>query len=161
MKPIARLTLVLIILVIAIPALAANPEPQLPKSTPENSIPAPGVPVAKDTDNPAKVQDELGTTSPMMSEINVAMDITRGAIAELAASAAGTHDFAAQQAIQTQISTLKKQTELDILAIQARYARSAGNVELATQIDAAIEAITSPPAPVAPAEERPVPVNHN
>jgi len=163
-KFIAWFSLVLIIVAIAMPALAANPEPQLPKETPANTVPVPGVPAANDTDqpqDPAKVIDVLGTSSPMMNEIKTTMDISRGEIAELLVSISASSDFSAKQAAQDQIATIKIQVELDILAIQARYARSAGNEELALQIDAAIEAITSPPAPVAPVENRPAPENRN
>ncbi len=159
MKFIARFSLVLIILVAALSALAVDQEPKMPQTTPNS-----GVNEAKGTStpqDPAKAQDLLSPTPPMMNEIQAVMDVSRGEIAELVANAAGTHDFTAKQAIQIAIGDLKKQTELDIMGIQARYARSSGNEELALQIDAAIASITSPPSPTAPAEARPAPGNQN
>jgi hypothetical protein len=55
------------------------------------------------------------------------------------------------------MSQLKQQAELDILAIQARYARAAGKEDLAQQIEADIAAIISPPTPAGPTEVRPAP----
>ncbi len=159
MKLITRILPILLILVLATVALAVDPEPQLPKNSPESGINAPDD--ANSPLNPAKVQNELGNSSPMMNEIRTTMDISKGEIAELSATAAGTSDFAAKQTIQITISEIKKQTELDILAIQVSYARAAGNEELALEIEAAIAAINSPPTPTAPAEPRPAPVNQN
>lgn len=159
MKLINRSSLVLLILLFALSAQAADPDPQLPKTTPESGFNAP-----KGTAEPqdaAKVQDDLSATSPMMSEIRATMDLSRGEISELMVTAAETNDFVVKQTIQTAIADIKKQTELDILGIQAQYALSTGNEELARQITEAIAAITSPPAPVAPAEPRPAPGNQN
>ncbi len=151
MNVIARFILVLIISSVAMSVVAADPEPQLP-TTP----PAPAAEVNQD-----KALEAQDLKLPMMNEIQVVMDVSRGEISELALRAANTTDHMANQAIQQEIATIKQQTELDILGIQVRYARSAGNVELAERIEASIAAIISPPAPAAPAVPRPAPGSQN
>ncbi len=161
MKLIARISLVLIIISFAMPVLAADPELQSPQAITAPVTSSSGVNEAKDTVDPqnlAKNQDQLGITSPMVSEIELALTASKLEIAELVTQVANSSDFAAKQLMQEEISAIKQQTELDILGIQARYARTAGNEDLANQIDNAIETIISPPAPSAPAEERPAPV---
>ncbi len=166
MNVIARIALVIFLFSLAMPVMAADPEPQLPTTppastesqpTPSSGVDEAGIPAEQLDAN--KTLEGQNPTSPMMNEIRVLMDVSRGEVAELVLLAANTTDREASQAIQMEISTIKQQAELDILAIQARYARSAGNAELALQIEASIAAIISPPAPSAPAETRPAPTN--
>ena len=164
MNVLYRVIIALLITLVALPVVAADPEPQSPTTAPTT----PSVNQATDKAGMAseeldagKSLDNLAPDSAMMLEIKATMDLRRSEISELAERAAGSPDSQANFAIQQEISILKQQTELDILAIQARYARSEGNEELALQIEAAIEAITSPPAPTAPVEERPAPINNN
>ncbi len=168
MNVVTRLALVLLIASVATFAVAADPEPQAPTTPPasaeRSNVPALNINQAEmeagvvpEMVDPAKATDGSDGPSPMMTEIQAAMDMSKVEISELAERAAGTTDHAAAQAIQQEIVAKKQQTELDILAIQARYARADDNDELAQQIDAAIAAIISPPTPIAPTETRPAP----
>ena len=165
-----RLALVLLLVSVAALAVAADPEPQTPTNAPSSTerAVAPGLDinqaeieagVVTEPVDAAKAFDGSEAVSPMMTEITAAMDLNRVAVDELAARAASTPDQAANVAIQHEIAVLKQQAELDVLGIQARYARTAGNEELANQLDAAIAAIISPPAPDAPTETRTAPGN--
>ena len=93
----------------------------------------------------------------MIAEIRAVLETSRLACADLAAQGPAYPGHEAEVALQREIFQLKQQAELDILAIQARYARADGKLELAQQIEASIEAIISPPAPAAPTEVRPAP----
>ena len=95
----------------------------------------------------------------MMVEIEAALAAGDAAVAALAERAAQAADETSQQAIMAQIAGLKQATELTILGIQADHARRAGNDALAAQINADMNLITNPPAPVPPTTPRPVPAN--
>ena len=161
----------LIILIVSAAALATagDPQPQSPINPPTKAdgAVAPDIDinqaeitagVAPDAIDGAKAQPGEGTESPMITEIRATLDASRLEIAGLTAEAPAHRSHEADLALQTQITQLKQQAELDILAIQVRYARADGREELANQIEADIAAIISPP-PVAPTETRPAP-NH-
>ena len=168
MQYVNRLLIALLIATFVSPVLAADPQPQSP-AQPAGSPKAEAVPqldinqaereagVVLETIDPAAVPMNEQPMSPMIAEINAALEISHAQVAELTTRAAETPDPSGNLAIQQQIAELKQQAELDILAIQARYARAAGNLELAQQIDEAIAAISSPPAPTAPTTPRPAP----
>jgi len=94
--------------------------------------------------------------SPVMEEIGAAWEKSRLEVAGLEerfASASGEDEALA---IQKEIERLLVEVELEILGIQARYAREEGRIEVAEEIEAAIESMTSP-APLPAPEERPAP----
>ncbi|PID78654.1 hypothetical protein CSA17_03190 [bacterium DOLJORAL78_65_58] len=97
--------------------------------------------------------------SPMMIEIKTALETNHNQVRALAERAAQAPDYEARRALNQEASQLKQQLELDILAIQARYARQDGNEELALKIEDSIEKILNPPMPEAPTETRPEPQN--
>ena len=162
----------LIVLIVSAAALATagDPQPQSPTNPPataERSA-APDLDinqaeidagVAPDAVDGDKAQTGVATESPMITEIRATLDASRLEIADLTAQAPAHRSHEADLALQTQVAQLKQQAELDILAIQVRYARGDGREELARQIEADIAAIISPPPPVAPTETRPAP-NH-
>jgi hypothetical protein len=147
---------------------AENPEPQAPVNAPRPGEvrPLPELSINQDEIS-SGVMPELvgknslneaeGNTSPMMEEIATVMTASRTAVAAMGSELQAIVDPATRLATQREIAQLKQQAELDILAIQARYAREGGNEELALQIETAITEILSPPAPVTPAAERPAP----
>ncbi len=98
--------------------------------------------------------------SPMLVEIQSALAEQQRQVAALDARFAETTDATAALAIQREIEQIKQDTELAILAIQARHARAAGDENLAQSIDAAIATLQNPPPPPAPAVERPVPADN-
>lgn len=150
-------------------ALAADPQIKEPLPTREGTaVPAPDIPVNQaeiqagvvlDTPAALKSLHDDPALSPMMVEIKAALDASRAQVAELSVRAANAPDHAAQAALHREVAQVKQQVELDILAIQARFARERGDEQLAQRIDEAIEAIQNPPAPEAPTETRPAPLN--
>lgn len=168
MRIVIKSLLVVLIVSVAALALAADPQPKKPseppartdgQATPDLDINQAEITagVVPDATDGVKSQPDQTAVSPMITEIFAIRDASRLEIADLTAQAPAHPDHAAELALQQQISQLKQQTELDILAIQVRYARSAGQEDLALQIEADIAAIISPPQPAPPAEARPAP----
>ena len=165
---VTRLALVALMILIVGLAVAADPEPQAPAEPPtrgEQATVTPALDINRAEIEAGVVNDAVEAAkaagaelSPMMAEIQATMQASRAEVADLAARAVAAPDAETRQALQGQITQLKRQAELDVLAIQARHARTAGNEELASQIEAAIASIESPAAPTAPAEPRPAPV---
>jgi len=167
-----RIALTASLLLAASVLSAADPQPQ-PPATPPAQTTAPAAPdldinqaeiaagVVPDALDPAKTAPTASEPSPLLVEIEAVLAASRAAVAELATRADATGDPAMAFALQQQIARVKQQAELDILAIQARHARLAGNDELATQIEADIATIMNPPAPVAPAVPRPAPADQH
>jgi hypothetical protein len=159
-----------VLALLALPTLADEPSAQTPVDPPVVASP----PAMPDLEiNQAEIQAgvEIVPTaavvptpparalSPMMVEIEAALAAGDAAVAALAERAAQAADETSQQAIMAQIAGLKQATELTILGIQADHARRAGNDALAAQINADMNLITNPPAPVPPTTPRPVPAN--
>lgn len=168
MRLVIQSLLVILIMSMATFTLAADPEPQKPADpparhdgqiTPNVDINQAEIEAGVAPDAAADLKSMPGQTaaSPMITEIRAVLETSRQQVADLAAQGAAHPGHEADVALQKEISQLKKQAELDILAIQARYARTEGKEDLAQQIDAAIAAIISPPAPAAPTEVRPAP----
>lgn len=168
MRLVIQSLLVILIISMATFALAADPEPQKPADpsardegqiTPAIDINQAEIEagVAPDVADGLKSQPGQTATSPMIAEIRAVLETSRLEVADLTAQGPAHPGHEADLAMQKEISQLKQQAELDILAIQARYARADGKEDLAQQIEASIEAIISPPAPAAPTEVRPAP----
>ena len=168
MRLVIQSLLVILIMSMATFTLAADPEPQKPTDPPvrdEGQI-TPAIDinqaeieagVAPDDAAVLKSQPGQTPTTPMIAEIRAVLETSRLEVADLAAQGPAYPGHEAEVALQKEISQLKQQAELDILAIQARYARADGKEDLAQQIEASIAAIISPPAPAAPTEVRPAP----
>ena len=168
MRLVIQSLLVILILSMATFALAADPEPQKPADpaarhdgqiTPNVDINQAEIDAGVTPDAAADLKSMQGqtTASPMITEIRTVLETNRLQVADLAAQGVAHPGHEAEVALQMEISQLKQQAELDILAIQARYARAEGKDDLAQEIEAAIAAIISPPAPAAPTEVRPAP----
>ena len=149
--------------------MAADPQVQnATEARPGQETPSPVLDINKaelengvilDRDAASKSLQTEPSLSPMMVEIKAALEANRNQVQELTTRAASAPDFRAQRALHQEAAQLKQQVELDILAIQARYAREGGNEELAQRIENAIEMILNPPTPEAPTETRPAPLN--
>jgi len=170
MRVLIQPLLILLIISVAALTVAGDPQPQKnidpPARTDAQTPPDLDINQAEiqagvvpDLSDGLKSQSDAAAVSPMIAEIRATLEASRLAVADLAAQAPLNRDHAADVALQKQVSQLKQQAELDILAIQLRYARADGKEELALKIEAGIEAIISPPAPERPAEARPAP-NH-
>lgn len=81
--------------------------------------------------------------SPEMVEINAAMAAERAQVDDLAARLQAATDDAMALALEREIETAKRSTELAILGIQARHARAAGREAQAQEIEAAISQMTA------------------
>jgi len=86
--------------------------------------------------------------SPFAREIAQAIDAQRMALIALQERFERTADPNEARAIQREIEATKQGTELQILRIQARYARLGGREAAARRIEAAIEQLLHPPAVV-------------
>jgi hypothetical protein len=122
------------------PSAAASPAPVAPESAPEAV--APRLPVQR--------------MSPMVADLHAAIDEQREKIAKLRAELALARGGARALELQRALSAAKRETELRLLRIQADYARREGRLEAAGNLEAAITAMTAPPASREPAS-RPTP----
>ncbi len=119
-------------LLLALPLSAETPQP--PVAQPDDANEAPLAPPVSAATEP----------SPMMREIQAAWDAQAFAVEALEARAATCADPVAGLALQRQIEDLRAQVEVQILTIQARYARQEGRLEVAAEIEAAVAEMTSP-----------------
>jgi hypothetical protein len=156
MRPNLAPTLVILIL-LAVGAAAADQPPIQPEAArlpdiPENAAELKALETGELTlPEPVPAERPL---SPLMVEIQAALAAQQVQVAALDARFAETNDETTALAIQQEIEQVKQDTELAILAIQARHARARGDLELAQSIDAAIATIQNPPPPPAPTVER-------
>lgn len=109
-----------------LPALAATPEPET-AARPELLGEAPAFP-----------------PSPMMLEIKAALAVSETAVAELGAQLRSAADERDALRIQRAIADAKRDAEVAVMRIQARYAREAGDVETAEKIELAVARILNP-----------------
>lgn len=131
-------------------AMPAIPENAEELKAPQGAAPAP----ATVTRRPAR------KLTPMMAEILAYLEARDHAIAlrqqQLAAPGAARPDAAAALAAAAEMQRMKQETELEVLAIQARWARREGRTADAQRIEETIEEILRPKVPVNP-EVRPAP----
>lgn len=96
--------------------------------------------------------------SPMMQEIQAALDADREQVAALDEQLKAAVDEQAALDILRRIHRQKQETELGILRIQQRYAGEKGDTDAVRRIDEAIDRILNPPhiapRPEAEAERR-------
>lgn len=149
MRPIALVAILALTGFVAAVVVAADPEPSTPASPPVAAQQADPAIAPAATPPPLPIP-------PMIAEIEAVLTRSRSEVADLAERFA-TADPSSRDAISLQVAQLKQQAELDILAIQARHARLAGNEALALEIEAAIAIIVTPPPPPPPAIARPAP----
>jgi len=124
------------------PSVAGAPADPM-KFTPESSAAS-----SEETSPPARVVPRRPRT-PMDIELRGVLDRQREALAALHARFRGAKDDVAALAIQREIDRVKRDTEISLLRVQADWARRSGRSEAASQIEAAIEQILHPRAPLA------------
>ena len=94
--------------------------------------------------------------SPMMVEIESAMEATRLEVADLKLQyEAAVSDEQAME-IMREVARVKRESRVELIHIQLRHARLAGNEELVTQLEEVIARMTAPPVKGTPIH-RPVP----
>lgn len=94
--------------------------------------------------------------TPMMTDITAAMQVEQAQVAALVAQLATAPDDAAALELHRAIEQAKMDGQLQVLGIQARYARAEGRVEDATKLEAALTAMGKVAAPMN-VEPRPAP----
>lgn len=86
-----------------------------------------------------------------MQEIDEALAACRARVADLTARLRETTADETALALQRDIEQAKRETELDVLRIQAKHARLAGRDAQADAIEAELARMTAPAVPTAPA----------
>jgi hypothetical protein len=84
------------------------------------------------------------TRSPLMQDITAAWESHLVVVAALEQQLAGAASAADALALQHQIEAVRAQVEIQILTLQARYARQEGRLDDAAGIEAAIAELTTP-----------------
>jgi hypothetical protein len=109
---------------------------------------------------PAEPADEASRPeTPRMQVLNAVMANQKAQLAELEGRLASAPDATAALEVQREIEQVKQQTEIDLLAAQARLAREAGQEQQAAAIESAIGELTAP-RPVGVPQDRPAPTDN-
>jgi hypothetical protein len=114
-----------------------------PKGGAEASLPTAGTP-------------SLPPLTPMQAEIRQLLDSEKAAVEQLQSRLGQAVDATQALEIQKQVQDTKFKTQIDILHVQARYARAEGREAIALQIETAIREMIAPKAPGKPID-RPAP----
>jgi len=93
-------------------------------------------------DEPAEPTREL---SPMMTEIKASMEAARLEVADLKLRYELETDDQAAMEIMREVSRVKKESRVEMMRIQLRYARLDGNDELVTKLEEIVTKMTAPP----------------
>jgi hypothetical protein len=148
MKTSRSIFVLLLLLVSAWSLMAANPAD--PPATVQTSLTPDGAPKAVRA--PAHL-------TPMMAEIQAALEANREAVAYLAARFRAAADETEAMELAREIRSIKLEGRLGVLRIQLRYAQEEGRTEAAAELESAIERMTAPPrtgTPIPrPAPQRP------
>jgi hypothetical protein len=98
-----------------------------------------------------------GRPSALMTEIRAALDAERDRVVALDARVRACTDRRQALALQREIESVKRDTEVTLLRIQATHARRAGRTALADRLEAAVAEMLAPPPPAATPVVRPEP----
>ncbi len=90
--------------------------------------------------------------SPCQQAIRALLDREAAQLAELDARLPGAADEGAVLALQREIEQVKQETELQVMRVQADFARREGRTAQADQIEAALAEMAAPRPAVAPVE---------
>jgi hypothetical protein len=93
-------------------------------------------------DEPAEPTREL---SPMMTEIMATMEAARLEVADLKLRHEAATDNETAMEIMREVARVKKESRVDMMRIQLRYARLDGNDELVTKLEEIVAKMTAPP----------------
>ena len=155
--------------------MAAMAYAQEPQVTEAKAAPAPAVDTARQAQAPSSpsgpAAPESGGTapvvpsatrpvSPMMAELQAVLVLEADKLVELRLRTREALTPDGALAVQREIEQLKFETEIALLRVQAKHARSAGRTEVATRIESAIADLVNPPRPHAPTA-RPAPSREN
>ncbi len=163
--------LITMMLLVAVSALAADPQPtQNSKSNAAGTnepVEVRGVPNI--SVNQAEIKkygaeeksggNDIGihpASNPLMPEINRIQDQATARLVDLNSQLQNQSNDARSLELIREMESVKQEAELDIMRLQARAALARGDQETATQINNAIEEMTTP-RPPRQAIERPAP----
>lgn len=133
--------LLLLCAVLLVPAVALAEDVSVPRAAAETAA-------ARKAGDRIRPQ---GVT-PLVSELLRIVEAERATLDELRATAMQTADPAGRLEIQRRIESVKRETQLTLLRVQADYARREGRLEVAGQLEAALLRMQGGPAtaPIAP-----------
>lgn len=114
----------------------------------------PAVKVKVTAATPGETAAPVREPSPMMQEIQAAMETARLQVAELKRrhDAAVNDDEAMDLAREA--ARIKRESRVEMMRIQLRYARQAGNTELVAELEDIVTRMTSPPVKGVPQVRR-------
>ena len=105
-----------------------------------------GVLFAEEPAEPAPVRE----LSPMMTEIKASMEAARLEVADLKLRYELETDDQAAMEIMREVARVKKESRVEMMRIQLRYARLDGNDELVTKLEEIVARMTAPPVKSVP-----------
>jgi len=91
---------------------------------------------------PAATEREL---SPMMMEITASMEVARLEVADLKLRYEAAVDNETAMEIMREVARVKRESRVEMIRIQLRYARLEGNDELVAELEGIITRMTAPP----------------
>ena len=100
---------------------------------------------------PAAAEREL---SPMMMEITASMETARLEVADLKLRYEASVDNETAMEIMHEVARVKKESRVEMMRIQLRYARLDGNDELVTELEEIVTRMTAPPVKGEPIPRR-------
>jgi hypothetical protein len=83
--------------------------------------------------------------SPMMTEIMASMEAARLEVTDLRLRYEATTDNETAMEIMREVARVKKESRVEMMRIQLRYARLDGNAELVTELEEIVNRMTAPP----------------
>jgi len=92
--------------------------------------------------------------SPMMMEITASMETARLEVADLKLRYEAAVDNETAMEIMREVARIKKESRIEMMRIQLRYARLDGNDELVTELEEIITRMTAPPVKGEPIPRR-------
>jgi hypothetical protein len=153
MRPLALV--IRIVSLVAVLFLLASARDVVRSADAPTAAPAGAAPVGV---TPAPVpQPAVSRSSALMTEIRAALDAERDRVAALDARVRACTDRRQALALQREIESVKRDTEVTLLRIQATHARRAGRTALAERLEAAVAEMLAPPPPAATPVVRPEP----
>jgi hypothetical protein len=104
-------------------------------------------------DQPA-APPEARELSPMMMEITASMEIARLEVAGLKLRYEAAVDNETAMEIMREVARVKKESRVEMMRIQLRYARLDGNDELVAELEEIVTRMTAPPVKGEPIPRR-------
>lgn len=111
-------------------------------------------------DNLLKTDPDGRPIHPMMAEIGGLLEAESQQMVELQARFESARSQDEAQLVQTLMAELKQGTETRILQVQLRYAKSTGNLQLARELESALQFKENPVVPTQKVD-RPAPRDHD